>query len=100
MKISAMKAPYNTDAFYWEHPQFKQGSFDQFDPDHVKVGEEEFFHGGAGRHRIANQPKAPLRCAKSRTEPSAPTGSRFRFRPFGKMILATYRGTATGIIDL
>ena len=61
---STMKAPYNTDAFYWEHPQFKQGSFDQFDADHIKVGEEEFFHGGASRHRIANEPKARRTVAK------------------------------------
>ncbi len=71
---SLMKAPYNTDAFYWEHPQFKQGTYDQYDHDHVKVGEEQFFHGEASRHRIANQQKA--RRTEAKPQGGNPEGRR------------------------
>lgn len=52
-----MKAPYNNDAFYRKFPQLKKGWFDPYNPDHIKVGDEEFFHGSASRRRIAAQQK-------------------------------------------
>lgn len=55
---STMAHPYNANAFYRKYPFFRKGSYDQYDADHVKVGEEEFYHGGATRRRIASQPKA------------------------------------------
>jgi hypothetical protein len=53
-----MVAPYTTEAFYRKYPFFRKGSYDQYDANHVKVGEEEFYHGGASRRRLASQPTA------------------------------------------
>jgi hypothetical protein len=53
-----MVHPYNTNAFYRKYPFFRKGRYDQYDANHIQVGWEEFYHGGATRRRLASQPKA------------------------------------------